>query len=293
LPQDQRDLIQVVVGTDAPTAAFGDVLVAREHVAESRLPRLFIVALGVDTYGDPEIRPLAFSVADAAAVVDSLKTHSQGVYALDDVSLLTGKQVTPAEFRRALSELGNKLKTVAQPDDVLLFFLAGHGIVDEATKKYYFVGHDFTMSDFERGNYKDCISWDDFRGLAEVPCRKLALLDTCHSGAIQPPRSSDLKAAVRQLQDDVIFTVTASTGDQRSAEKPSWGHGAFTKCLLEALGGKAGADAAGCITLDGLVGYLKDTVPKLTDGLQTPTAAPDDILPFTSLPLVRVGAGKQ
>ncbi len=243
--------------------------------------------MGVNKYGDPEIQPLAFSVADAEAVVEMLRKRTKGLYALDDVALLTNKQVTPQDFRAAIKELGEKLKKVAQPDDLLLLFLAGHGIVDEQSKKYYFVGYDFTMADFQKGNYKDCISWDDFRGLADVPCRKLALLDTCHSGAIQPPSSSDLKNAVRQLQDDVMFTVTASTGDQRSAEKPSWGHGAFTKCLLEALGGQADTTGSGYVTLDELVAYLKHAVPKITDGLQTPTAAPDDILPFTALPLAK------
>jgi len=171
---------------------------------------------------------------------------------------------------------------------VLLLFLAGHGVVDEETKKYYYPGYDFTEADYQKGNYKDCISWDDLHSLADVPCRKLAFLDTCHSGAIQPSRSSDLKAAVRQLQDDVIFTVTASTGDQLSAEHSSWGHGAFTKCLLEALGGQADIAHSGYVTLDDLVAYLKQSVPKITEGLQTPTAAPDDILPFTSIPLTNV-----
>jgi WD40 repeat protein len=293
LPQDRRNLIQVVVGTDAPTAAFYDVLVDNGAAAEAKPPKLFIVAMGINKYGDPEIQPLAFSVADAEAVVELLRKRSQGLYALDDVQLLTDKQVTPEEFRKALKELGEKLKTVAQPNDLLLFFLAGHGIVDEESKKYYFIGHDFSMDEFKNRDYKDCISWDDFRDLADVPCRKLALLDTCHSGAIQPARSSDLKTAVRQLQEDVIFTVTASTGDQRSAEKTSWGHGAFTKCLLEALGGGADAAGSGYVTLDGLVTYLKQSVPKLTEGSQTPTAAPDDILPFTSLPLTKSDGGKK
>ena len=288
LPKEQKNLIQVMVGTDAPTAAFGDVLIDHQAAPEKQFPKLYVVAMGVNKYGDPEIQPLTFSVADAEAVVEALRKQSQGLYTLDDVSLLTNKQVTPREFRAALKEFGAKLKTVAKPDDLLLLFLAGHGVVDEETKKYYFVGYDFTMADFQKGNFKDCISWDDFRDLADVPCRKLALLDTCHSGAIQPPRSSDLKTAVRQLQDDVIFTVTASTGEQRSAEKPSWGHGAFTKCLLEALGGQADIAHSGYVTLDDLVAYLKQSVPKITEGLQTPTAAPDDILPFTSIPLTNV-----
>jgi WD40 repeat protein len=287
LPQEPKNLIQVMVSTDAPTAAFGDVLIDHQAAKEDRLPKLYVVALGLNKYGDPEIQPLTFSVADAEAVVESLKKETQGLYALDDVALLTDKQVTPQDFRAALGQLSEKLKSIAQPDDLLFLFLAGHGIVDEQTKKYYFVGYDFTMADFQKGNYKECISWDDFRTLADVPCRKLALLDTCHSGAIQPPRSSDLKAAIRELQEDVVV-VTASTGDQRSAEKPSWGHGAFTKCLLEALGGQADTGGAGYVTLDELVAYLKHSVPKITEGLQTPTAAPDDILPFITLPLTKV-----
>jgi hypothetical protein len=292
LPRDKKNLIQVSVGTDAPTAAFGDVLVDRIPAPEKRSPKLYIVALGINNYGDPNITPLAFPVADAEAVVGSLRDRSKGLYALDDVALLTDKQVTPGEFRSALEKLGKKLQSVAQPDDLLLFFLAGHGVMDEKTKKYYFIGHDFKVEDLESGKYDDCISWDDFRELADVPCRKLALLDTCHSGAIQPPRSSDLKSAVRQLQDDVIFTVTASTGEQRSAEKQSWGHGAFTKCLLDALGGKADAAGSGYVTLDELVDYLRRAVPDLTEGLQTPTAAPDDILPLTALPLTKTAFGE-
>jgi hypothetical protein len=151
--------------------------------------------------------------------------------------------------------------------------------------------------------YKDCISWSDFGGLADVPCRKVVLLDTCHSGAIQPLRSRDLKTAVRELQADVIFSVTASTGEQRAAEKAEWRHGAFTRCLLEGLGGvrstgfsrigvtippKGGATSAGVVvTLDEIVPYVKDAVEALTSGGQTPTAAPDEIIPFTTIPLAR------
>ena len=83
----------------------------------------------------------------------------------------------------------------------------------------------------------------------------------------------------------MIFTVTASTGEQRSAEKADPGqHGAFTKCLLEALTGKADQSRDGIVTLDELVPYVKEAVPKLTGGLQTPTAAPDEILPFARYP---------
>jgi len=286
LPKDERNLIQVVVGTDAPTAAFGDVLIERTVSAPVAPPRLYLVVLGINKYGDPKIQPLSYSVADAEAVAGELKTASKGLYVLDKTVLLTDKDVTPQKWREAIEQLKRRFKD-ARPDDLIVFFLAGHGLVDDATRKYYFVGHDFKLSDLEKGAYADCLSWEDFRWLADVPCRKLVMLDTCYSGAIQPPRAGNLKSAVRQLQDDVVFTVTAATGEQRSAEKASWKHGAFTKCLLEALAGGGPTEHGRTVTLDEVITYVKRSVPKLTEGAQTPTAAPDEILPYTSLPLAR------
>jgi len=297
-----------VAGTDAPTAAFGDVIVQRKPPEQRQtLPEMYVVCVGIDRYADPKINQLGFPVADAEAVAAALRNGAAGLYHVNEVKVLENEQATPAAWTKTLADLRERLKDRAQPDDLVVFFLAGHGIVDEATQKYYYVGHDFTLADLERKVYKDCVSWNDFSGLADVPCRKVVLLDTCHSGAIQPLRSRDLKAAVRELQADVIFSVTASTGDQRAAEKAEWRHGAFTRCLLEGLsgagvpplGGSAGGIPPGhplagrgtptsrVVTLDEIVPYVKDAVEKLTDGGQTPTAAPDEIIPFTTIPLTR------
>jgi WD40 repeat protein len=291
LPRDERELIQVVVGTDAPTSAFGDVIIERPvapATAAARVSKLYILAAGIDKYADPDIQGLKYSVADAEAVVKTLQDKSKNLYTVADAVVLRNDQMTLEGWKKALATLKEKLKAAAEPDDLVLLFLAGHGVIDETTKKYYYVGYDMKLSDYQKGEYGRCVTWDDFHALDEVPCRKVALLDTCHSGAIQPLRTADLKAAVRQLQEDVIFTVTASTGDQRSAEKPEWGHGAFTKCLLQAFDGLDVKSPDGIIRLNQAVSWVRQAVPKLTDGLQTPTAAPDDILPYTSLPLTRV-----
>jgi WD40 repeat protein len=287
LPTEPKDLIEVVAGTDAPTAAFGDVVVERSLPAERPRPEMYVLCLGINRYGDPKINQLGFPVADAQAIADVFRGGAAALYHVNDVKVLTNEEVTPTAWKKSLADLRSRLKDRAQPDDLVVFFLAGHGIVDEATQKYYYVGHDFTLADLDRKNYKDCLCWDDFAALADVPCRKLVLLDTCHSGALQPLRSRDLKAAVRELQADVIFSVTASTGEQRAAEKAEWHHGAFTRCLLEALGGGADQSRDGIVRLDEVVPYVKDAVEKLTSGHQTPTAAPDAILPFTAIPMTR------
>jgi WD40 repeat protein len=290
LPADERNLIQLRVATDAPTAAFDNVLVERALAADEparRPPKLYVLAVGINEYRDSNVPQLSFSVADAEAMVDLLKTHSKGIYAMDEVAILTNKQVTPESWREALADLSKKLAELASPDDLLVLFLAGHGIVDDQTQEYYFLGHDFGIDDLEKRAYNECISWSDFQSLADVPCRKLALLDTCHSGAVQPLRSYHLKAAVRALEEDVIFTVTASAGHERAAENKKWGHGVFTKCLLEALEGRADDSRDGVVTLDEAVVYVSTSVSEVTERRQNPTAGPEEVLRFTSLPLTR------
>ncbi len=202
---------------------------------------MHVICVGINRYADPKINALGFPVADAEAVAEAFRNGAAGLYRVGEVKVLENEQVTPAAWTKTITDLRARLVDRAQPDDLVVFFLAGHGIVDDATQKYYYVGHDFALADLERQVYKDCISWTDFGGLADVPCRKVVLLDTCHSGAIQPLRTRNLKTAVRELQADVIFSVTASTGNQRAAENAQWRHGAFTRCLLEALGGAGNA----------------------------------------------------
>jgi len=287
LTSDERILIQVVAGTAAKTASFDTVTIERRQVvdAPARPPRLYLLAVGVDRYKDPAIQPLAFAAADARSVADFVQRQVAGFFTLARSTLRVDDEVTQAGWKAALAEISDQLRADTQPDDLLLIFMAGHGFVDTANEQYHFASFDVTAENVVNGVYDGSISWSDFEPLADVPCRKLALLDTCHSGAIQPLRTRDLKAAIRALQEDVILSVAASAGDERSEEKAAWQHGAFTKTLLDGLAGEADSSADGAVSLDELIAYVKARVPKLTDGRQNPTAAPDDLLPFISLRL--------
>jgi len=314
LPREMKNLIQVIAGTNAQTTGFRNVVVRRPKPPELESPpKLYILAAGVDQYGDRQIQALQYSVADARAVAQRIEDNTARIYTHDKTVLLTDDQVTPERWHKTLAQLSEKLKATAAPDDLLVLFLAGHGVrakedaqddaqEEDRIERYYYIGHNAKLEDvLEKKVFDDCISWNDFRLLADVPCRKLAFLDTCHSGAIQPLRNGHLKAAVRNLQEDVIFTVTASEGGEMAAEDPSSKHGVFTRCLLEALAGKAddsgapGGRGDGTVTLDEVVSYVKRQVPKVTEQLtkgsttQNPTAAPDELLPYVSLPLTRTG----
>jgi WD40 repeat protein len=89
LPTDPKDLIEVVAGTDAPTAAFGDVIVERSLPAQSSArPEMFAVCLGIDRYADAKINALGFPVADAEAVADAFRSGAAGLYHVNEVKVL-------------------------------------------------------------------------------------------------------------------------------------------------------------------------------------------------------------
>lgn len=287
LPTEQQALIQVLVNTDAETVGFGHVLVENATALQpsQRLPKLYVLAMGINEYRDRDVQPLGYSVADAQAIVQLLKERTAGLYTLQTPTLLVNEQVTRTSWSESFAKLREQLRADARADDLLVIFMAGHGFVDAKTQRYYFAGHDISIESFLKGQYSNSISWSDFELLGDIPCRKLALLDTCHSGAIQPLRGRDLKSAVRAFQEDVVFTVTAAAGSERSEEKTAWQHGAFTKSLLSALSGDADVSGDGVVSLNEVVRYVQRDVPELTEGRQNPTAAPDEVLPFVSLRL--------
>jgi uncharacterized caspase-like protein len=209
------------------------------------------------------------------------------LYTVNQSLLLANEEVTRAQWQKTMQNLKDSLAEDVSPDDLIVLFLAGHGVLDPKTERYYFVGYDLQVADYLEGRLTAGISWEDFRTLSDIPCRKLVVLDTCHSGALQPLSTRSLKAAVRALQEDVFLSLTASAGNERSEEDERWGHGAFTKSLLEALDGRADTSGDGLVTLRELFRYTQETVPQLTEGRQNPTAAPEELLPLISLPLAR------
>jgi uncharacterized caspase-like protein len=75
----------------------------------------------------------------------------------------------------------------------------------------------------------------------------------------------------------VVFA--SSTGKQYSLEDKALGNGAFTKALVEGIGGRADYKADGKITINELDLYLSERVKELTKGQQTPTTTKPETIP--------------
>jgi WD40 repeat protein len=282
LPRDARNMIQVYVLTQAGTTAFDRVFVEQPELAPVVHPKLYVLALGVNDYKDPDIEDLDYSVADATALVSAIEREAGGLYDLIPPIVLTDAGVTRDQCRATFAELGEKLRDTAGPDDVLVIFIAGHGEVDPGDQTYHYMCHDARIDSLFDG--RGSITWNDFQPLADIPCRKVALLDTCHSGAIHGSRLKNNLAA-RDFQENLLLTLTAAADNEASQERTEWRHGAFTKVLLDGLAGSADSTRDGLIMLDELVDYAHETVPSLTGDFQHPTAAPRELMEFIALPL--------
>jgi len=178
-------------------------------------------------------------------------------------------------------------------NDLILIYLSGHGVRDEKTGKYYFVAADARYDDVKSHRYEDCLSLDDLSAFADIPCRKLIVLDTCHSGAIQENDQRQLKAAVRTLQDDQFLILTASDGSQEAVEESKRGMGRFTAHFTDGLRAAAdltsnGGDNDGIVSFREISSYVQRQVgldSASSEYRQTPTVSPSELVDLINLPL--------
>lgn len=297
LPSQPRILLQVVAATDAEMTARESLTIARELPAERPAARLFVATAGVNQYLDSQMPRLDFAVNNARQVATTLTRYAAPLYDTQAISLSNDK-VTRNVWNAALQQYANTLRASVLPDDVLLIFLSGHGLRDPVADDYYYLTANARYSDVMGHRYADCLSMEDFAVFGDVPCRKLVILDTCHSGALQPLGQRELKAALRALQNDVVFTLTASEGGQEAVEDRQRNLGRFTSRLLEALQGAAdawaqGGNGDGVASWKEIVDYVQRmvTADSLGDTYQQyPTAGPLELLEVADFPLTALGS---
>ncbi len=295
IPQDEELLIQVAAATENETVDQESVKVRRDLPTGPRRSRMFVVAAGINDYQDAAVPDLAFARDNAQSVVQTLKRHAEPHYACEAITLLDAN-VTRATWEITLRHCAAQLRQQVTPDDLLVLFLSGHGVRDERTQEYYYLTANADFNDVKSRQYADCLAFTDLAVFADVPCRKLAILDTCHSGAIQPLTQRELKGALRVLQNDLFLTFTASEGGQQAVEATEKRLGLFTHWLLRGLRGEAdrvGGDRDGQVTLAETITFVQQNV--LADSArgthrQYPTAGPSELINLVKIPMSRAGA---
>ncbi len=290
LPSEPQLKLELVAATEA--LAVDRVVIDFEHQFETstRRPRMHVIAFGVSEYRDRQIQSLDFAARATDVIANLFRKSSQPLYRVTTDQLID-RDATRPMWRVFASQAAEELSKTVSPDDLVVMYLCGHGLRDRLTGQWYFVTADARYRDLMNDQYDDCLSFGDLAALSALPCRKLAILDSCHSGAVQTMmRCDDLKSALRFLQDDVVLTITASEGDQEAAEERESKLGRFTSEWVDGLSGQADREgnSDGIVTLRETIDFVTRRVTEASEkegAPQYPTASPEYLIESVDLPL--------
>lgn len=228
------------------------------------LPKLFVVAIGVGDYNDPKLPKLRFTCKDAKDFSKAITSKKGLPYEDVQVKILCDNEATRADIFEAMEWL----KQESSPNDVCIFFFAGHGMRDEKDR-FYFMPYGCNTN-----KLYECFSASDFRNEAEdIHGKLIAFVDACYSGALfEGGRSAATTHFIEQLKrsKNGMLLYASSSSDTKSREDESWENGAFTKALVEALNGAAKEEHTEGLSTQELEHFLYKQVRKLTDFKQTP-----------------------
>ena len=202
--------------------------------------------VGIDDY---PTSPLSGCVNDAIAVAATLETNGDGSPNFSNRLITSNTQdVSSAVIQTALAEL---FKGDAE---TVLFFFAGHGIINPETNAGYIVSQDG-----KKGAWG--ISLAEILGMANdaYPHIKstVIILDSCHSGY-----AGEVAGIPNGKQASVIgngVTILTACHREGLAGEAVGGHGLFTGILLEGLKGSS-ADVCGRITPASVYSLIDQTL---------------------------------
>ena len=232
-------------------------------------PALYVLAVGINTYKDATMnltyaRPDAESLAD---LFDSAKGGKAGggLFAQAHVVRLLDGDATGAAI---LAGIGTLAQT-AQPEDVVLVYLAGHG--EMADDVWNFLPTEMRQMALPERVKEFGIAWPRIEAaVGKIRARKVILvLDACKSGGALTGGvrgvAEEQQALAIMARAQGIHILTASTSQQYAGEVKALGHGILTYALLEGLGGKglAGGGSASVMVRE-LMAYVENRVPELS-----------------------------
>jgi WD40 repeat protein/uncharacterized caspase-like protein len=285
-------------------------------------PHLWAIIAGVSGYSGPALS-LRFAAKDAEDVAAAVRLAAAGLFSADRVHqrLLTSPYRSPSPVpawqKSAASAAGSERPTrqrlsaafeavkKAAPSDILLVYLAGHGVnYGGSDGDYFFLTADARTSDLTDPavrqqtaiSSRELTDW-----IKAVPALKQVLvLDTCAAGRFvenlsehRALPSSQQRAFERMKDRTGIHILAGSTADAVSYESSQYGQGVLTYSLLLGMRGAALRDDE-FVDVARLFAYATDAVPKLAafvGGIQRPlTSTPRG---GTSFDIGRVGSAER
>jgi WD40 repeat protein len=261
----------LATSTDGVESAPAELTLVR--AAPTASARLHLVVVGINDYKNARYS-LNYGRPDATAFAKTLEARAAKLFSKIEVHAIFDASATRSAIEEALA----KVQASARPEDVFVFYFAGHGVMSEATTaepaEFYLVPSDVTqLYGADAVLREKAISARGLRErIASIAAQKqLVVLDACQAGGAVETfamRGAAEEKALFQLARAAGVVVLAATGsEQLAAEVAPLGHGVFTYALLKGLEGAAdgGTSPDGKVTVKELEAFLADEVPALTE----------------------------
>ena len=194
-------------------------------------PRVFVLAVGVDIFRNPNFAPtLHYAVKDSTDLAAALRDRLGSAYrnAPVVVKLLQNEQAT----RSGLDETLKQLQAEIRPNDLLVWFVASHGTLDR-NEQYGIVLHDWDGKSNEASLFSTRNILDASRQIKAF--NQFVILDTCHAGGVNSLVRGLYDARLSVLARNMGLHVFASASATEEAIDGYHGNGLFTYTLLQGL----------------------------------------------------------
>ena len=235
------------------------------------LPRVWTFAVGVSTYSEANLN-LEFAARDAEEIDRFFASQAGSEVPPSRRVLLTNARATRAEILGAFE----KMTRLVSKDDLLVVFLAMHGIVSDRGD-LYFAAYDTSASNIRGTGLANA---DVEQAVRDADVKHvLFLADTCHSGGVglsgrrgvAAVETHRLEASLAGARPGSAI-LSASRGAELSQEDAKWGggHGVFTHFVLTGMAGAADDNHDKLVTVSELYDFVYARVKDATSGAQHP-----------------------
>jgi WD40 repeat protein len=282
----EESTLEVMASTPEGIESFpASVSVKSDPRAIKKDPRLFVLAIGADSYRDTK-KKLNYAKSDAETLANAFRSAGAGFYRGEPVvKTLFDEDVTAGKVEAAFGEMAG----MVQATDVFVFYMAGHG--KTLNGDFHFVPPAIS------GFTDDAIKQESFgpdklsAWFAKIKAFKsIWVFDACESGSAERLLKRDAAsddAALQRLRSETGRPIFMAADEEQAALEGFHKHGLLTYALIEGIARAGNGDH---IQLYDLAEYVRTEVPKLSRELEgCKVTRPED---YCQKPVVGLGSAE-
>lgn len=235
---------------------------------------LYILSVGINDYKNSKYN-LNYAVKDADDFSKAIAKGGGELFNKINTYSLEDNKATKSE----IESLFNEIVENVGPEDVFVFYYAGHGVMNEGSEstedEFYILTHNVTNFYEESMLQKEGVSASELLEFSkQISAQKqLFILDACNSGGalnVLASRGTDSreKAIAQLARNTGTFFLTASQDMEYANESGDLKHGLFTYALLEIIGGELATTSSNQdnkVTINEIKTYVEERVPELSE----------------------------